>query len=117
MNNNRAFFENNSVRKILHKNEWWFVIEDVVLTLISSLNAQEYIDRMRLRDKELNEWYGEFVCPFEVDTEKDKKKMDCADLEGIFRIIQSIPSPKAEPCKRWMAKLARIRINEVTKPG
>jgi prophage antirepressor-like protein len=116
MNNDSSFLENNSVRKIWHRNEWWFVIEDVILTLIYSPNAKGYINEIKLRDKELNKWYEEFVYSLEVDTENDKKKMDCTNLEGVFRIIQSIISPKAEPFKRWMAKLGRIRIEDVSKP-
>ncbi len=98
-----ALFKGKKIRRTLHKNEWWFVVEDVVSALIESANIKDYINKMRRRDPELSKGYGQIVHTLEVPTEGGKQMMNCADTEGIFRIIQSIPSPKAEPLKRWQA--------------
>jgi prophage antirepressor-like protein len=111
-----AIFKGKQIRKIIHKNEWWFVAEDVVLALIDSVNVKDYINKMRARDSELSKGYGQFVHTLEVPTEGGKQKMNCANTEGIFRIIQSIPSPKAEPLKRWLAKVGYERIQEIEDP-
>ncbi len=100
----------------MHNNEWWFVVEDVVFALTDSVNPKDYINKMRTRDKELNKGYGQIVHTLEVPTGGGKQKMNCADTEGIFRIIQSIPSSKAEPFKRWLAKVGYERVQEIKNP-
>jgi len=92
-----ALFKGRKIRRTIYQNEWWFVVEDVVLALTDSVNPKDYINKMRTRDKELNKGYGQIVHTLEVPTEGGPQKMNCANTEGIFRIIQSIPSPKAEP--------------------
>ena len=84
---------------MLHNNEWWFVIVDVVLALTDSINPSGYIKDMRRRDKELSKGWGQIATLFSVQTEGGPQRMNCANTEGAFRIIQSIPSPKAEPVK------------------
>ncbi|MFA5928340.1 MAG: Bro-N domain-containing protein [Candidatus Margulisiibacteriota bacterium] len=111
-----ALFKGRQIRKTIHDNEWWFVVEDVVLALTDSLNIKDYITKMRARDIELSKGYGQFVRTLEVLTEGGKQKMNCANTEGIFRIIQSIPSAKAEPFKRWLAKVGYERIKEIENP-
>ena len=111
-----AIFKGRKIRKIIHKNEWWFVVEDVVLALTDSANVKDYINKMRARDAELSKGYGQFVHTLEVQTDGGKQKMNCANTEGIFRIIQSIPSPKAEPLKRWLAKVGYERVREIEDP-
>ncbi|MFA5794828.1 MAG: Bro-N domain-containing protein [Candidatus Brocadiia bacterium] len=111
-----AIFRGRKIRKALHKNEWWFAIEDVVLALTDSTNPKDYINKMRLRDEELNKGYGQFVHTLQISTAGGPQKMNCANTEGIFRIIQSIPSPKAEPFKRWLAKVGYERIKEIEDP-
>ena len=91
-------------------------MEDVVLALIDSANVKDYINKMRRRDQELSKGYGQIVHTLEVPTEGGKQKMNCANTEGIFRIIQSIPSPKAEPFKRWLAKVGYERVQEIEDP-
>ena len=71
---------------------------------------------MRAKDEELSKGYGQIVHTLEVPTEGGKQKMNCANTEGIFRIIQSIPSAKAEPFKRWLAKVGYERIQEIENP-
>lgn len=81
----------------MHNNEWWFVISDVITALTDSANPSDYLKKMRSRDTELSKGWGQFVTPLSVETEGGKQQVNCANTEGIFRIIQSIPSPKAEP--------------------
>ena len=111
-----ALFNGRKIRKTIHNNEWWFVVEDVVLALIDSANVKDYINKMRRRDQELSKGYGQIVHTLEVPTAGGKQKMNCANTEGIFRIIQSIPSPKAEPFKRWLAKVGYERVQEIEDP-
>ncbi|OGY91235.1 MAG: hypothetical protein A3H70_05065 [Candidatus Komeilibacteria bacterium RIFCSPLOWO2_02_FULL_48_11] len=111
-----AIFQKKEIRKTIHNNEWWFVVEDVVLALIDSANVKDYINKMRRRDTALSEGYGQFVHTLEIPTKGGKQMMNCANTEGIFRIIQSIPSPKAEPFKRWLARVGYERIKEIEDP-
>jgi len=111
-----ALFKGKKIRKTLYNDEWWFVVEDVVLALIDSVNVKDYINKMRRRDQELSKGYGQIVHTLEIPTGGGKQKMNCANTEGIFRIIQSIPSPKAEPFKRWLAKVGYERVQEIENP-
>ena len=104
------------MRRTIHKNEWWFVVEDVVLALTDTTNPKDYINKMRRRDEELSKGYGQIVHTLFVETPGGRQKMNCATTEGIFRIIQSIPSPKAEPFKRWLARVGYERIQEIEDP-
>lgn len=111
-----AIFKQKEIRKTIYQNEWWFVVEDVVLALIDSSNPKQYIQRMKLRDPELAKGYVQFVHTLSIKTSGGLQKMLCANTEGIFRIIQSIPSPKAEPFKRWLAKVGYERVQEIEDP-
>ena len=111
-----ALFKGKKIRKTLHLNEWWFVIQDVVRVLIDSIDASDYIKKMRKRDEELSKGWGQFVTPLSIQTEGGLQQLNCANTEGIFRIIQSIPSPKAEPFKRWLAKVGFERVQEIENP-
>ena len=111
-----AIFRGKEVRKIIHNNEWWFVVEDVVLALIDSKDSKQYIQRMKQRDLEFTKGWVQIVHTLEIKTMGGEQKMNCANTEGIFRIIQSIPSPKAEPFKRWLARVGYERIKEIEDP-
>ncbi len=111
-----AVFKGKKVRKVLYKNEWWFVIEDIVLSLVESSDPKQYIQRMKQRDLELAKGWVQIVHTLEIETLGGKQKMLCANTEGIFRIIQSIPSPKAEPFKRWLARVGYERVKEIEDP-
>ncbi len=111
-----ALFKGKSIRKTIHNNEWWFVIEDVVLSLIDSNDPKQYVQRMKLRDPELAKGWVQFVHTLLILTDGGSQRMICANTEGIFRIIQSIPSLKAEPFKRWLAKVGYERIQEIEDP-
>jgi hypothetical protein len=111
-----AIFRKREIRKTIHNNEWWFVVNDVVLALTDSPNVQDYIKKMRKRDDELSKGWGQIVTPLSMRTSGGDQKLSCANTEGIFRIIQSIPSPKAEPFKRWLARVGYERIQEIENP-
>ncbi len=119
---NIAVFKGNQIRKTIHNNEWWFVINDVIETLTDSNDPAQYFKRLKQRDEELAKITGkgvvQFVPPFmlEIETAGGKQKMYCWNTEGIFRLIQSIPSPKAEPFKRWLAKVGYERVQEIEDP-
>ncbi|HKP94945.1 MAG TPA: Bro-N domain-containing protein [Fibrobacteria bacterium] len=113
---NIALFRGNEIRKTLHKKEWWFVISDVIAALTDSVQPAGYIKDMRRRDSELNQGWGQIATPLSVQTSGGAQSLNCANTEGIFRIIQSIPSPKAEPFKKWLAKVGYERIQEIEDP-
>lgn len=117
MKNTRIFlFENKKVRTAWHSNEWWFAIVDAVAILTDSANPAGYIKDMRRRDVQLSKGWGQIATPLAVDTAGGKQQVNCANTEGILRIIQSIPSPKAEPFKIWLAKVGYDRIKEIEDP-
>lgn len=111
-----AVFRGKEIRKTIHNDEWWFVVEDVVLALIDSSDPKQYIQKMKKRDPELSKGWVQIVHTLPVDTPGGAQRMNCANTEGIFRIIQSIPSPKAEPFKRWLAKVGYERVQEIDDP-
>lgn len=111
-----ALFRGKQIRKTLHNDEWWFVISDVVAALTDSAQPSGYIKDMRRRDPELGQGWGQIATPLSVETPGGAQRLNCANTEGIFRIIQSIPSPKAEPFKRWLAKVGYERIQEIEDP-
>ena len=111
-----AIFKGKEVRKVIFQNEWWFVIVDIVSALTDSVQPDGYIKDMRRRDEELSKGWGQIATPLLVETAGGKQKLNCANTESIFRIIQSIPSPKAEPFKRWLAKVGYERVQEIEDP-
>jgi hypothetical protein len=111
-----AVFTGKEIRKIIHNNEWWFSVSDVVAVLTDSKDPSGYIKDMRRRDAELSKGWGQIATPLSLETEGGKQKVNCANTEGIFRIIQSVPSPKAEPFKRWLAKVGYERVQEIEDP-
>ncbi len=111
-----SVFKGQKVRKTIHNNEWWFVVNDVVAVLTDSVQPDGYIKDMRRRDPELSKGWGQIATPLLIKTAGGPQKLNCANTEGTFRIIQSIPSPKAEPFKRWMAKVGYERIKEIEDP-
>lgn len=111
-----SLFKNKKIRKILHQNEWWFVIADFIAALTDSLDPAGYLKDMRRRDEELLKGWGQIATPLSIQTEGGLQQINCANTEGIFRIIQSIPSSKAEPFKRWLAKVGFERIQEIENP-
>lgn len=111
-----ALFQRRQVRRTIYNNEWWFVIADAVAALTDSVDPQGYIKDMRRRDPELSKGWGQIATPLLVETAGGPQKLNCANTQGLFRLIQSIPSPKAEPFKRWLAKAGYERIQEIEDP-
>ena len=122
MENKIAIFKGRKIRKTFHNNEWWFVINDVISALTDSNDPAQYFKRLKQRDEELAKLTDkggvQFVPPLmlEIDTAGGIQKMYCWNTEGIFRLIQSIPSPKAEPFKCWLAKVGYERVQEIENP-
>jgi molybdopterin/thiamine biosynthesis adenylyltransferase len=112
-----AVFRGKEIRKAIHNNEWWFSITDVVSALTDSVDTKQYIKKMRQRDPQLNSYWGTICTPLELLAPDGKvRKSNCANTEGVFRIIQSISSPKAEPFKRWLARVGYERAQEIEDP-
>ncbi len=119
MKNELKVFENNNIRSIYNEEQekWYFSVEDIVRILTDSVNPKDYIKKLRKRDSELSEGWGQIVTPLKMETAGGIQKINCADVEGIFRIIQSIPSKKAEPIKKWLAKVGQERVQEMADPS
>lgn len=115
---NIKLFESIKIRSHWNEDEqkWYFSVADVVEALTDTPNATDYIKKMRKRDEELSKGWGQIVTPLELETAGGKQKINCANVEGLLRIIQSIPSPKAEPFKRWLAKVGYERLEEIENP-
>lgn len=111
-----AIFRKREIRKTIHNNEWWFVVNDVVSALTDSPNAQDYIKKMRKRDNELSKGWGQIVTPLWMETAGGRQQVNCSDIAGVFRLVQSIPSSKAEPFKLWLAKVGYERLQETVDP-
>lgn len=116
-----ALFQKKEVRKTIHQNEWWFVINDVVAALTDSVNPAGYLKDMRRRDDSLSALFkggGQIAPPLslEFSTPGGPQKLLSWNTEGVFRLIQSIPSPQAEPFKRWLAKVGYERVQEIEDP-
>ena len=115
---NIKLFESKHIRTVWNEGDekWYFVVEDVVAVLTDSTDPKQYIKRMRQRDKELAKGWVQIVPTLSVDTSGGKQKMGCANAKGLLRIIQSIPSPKAEPFKLWLAQVGSDRLDEIENP-
>lgn len=111
-----SIFKGWKIRNTVYNNERWFVVEDIVSALTDTSNPKDYINKMRLRDEELSKGYGQIVHTLPIQTLGGKQLMNCSNTEGVFRIVQSIPSRKAEPFKMWLAKVGYERVQEIEDP-
>jgi hypothetical protein len=112
-----ALFQKKEIRKVIHENEWWFVIADVVAALTDSPDAGAYWRKLKQRLIEEGSEVVTFCHGLKLEAPDGKmRETDCANTEGIFRIIQSIPSAKAEPFKRWLAAVGYERVQEIEDP-
>ena len=111
-------FEGKQIRIVWNEKEekYYFSIVDIVQVLTDTVNPTDYIKKMKARDKELAKGWGQIVTPLAYQTSGGKQKINFADLEGIFRLIQSIPSKKAEPVKQWLANIGAQRIDQMIDP-
>ena len=110
-----AIFEGKHIRKMLHDGEWWFSIIDIVEVLTGSSIPKRYWSdlKKKLTAEGFTETYENIVRLKMLAPDGKMRDTDCASTETMFRIIQSIPSPKVEPFKRWLAKVGKERIDEI----
>jgi len=115
---NIKLFESNQIRTVWNEpdQKWYFAVGDVVQVLTDTPNAADYIKKIRKRDELLSQGWGQIVTPLLVETAGGKQKLNCANAQGLLRIIQSIPSPKAEPFKLWLAQVGSDRLDEIENP-
>ena len=112
-------FENSQIRRHYDadKEVWYFSLVDIVGALTDSVNPTDYLKKMRKRDLELNSYLGT-ICPqVAMLTNGKNRKILAGNVEQIFRLIQSIPSPKAEPFKQWLARVGYERLQEIQDPA
>jgi hypothetical protein len=115
---NIKLFDSKQIRTTWNDSDqkWYFVVADVIQVLTDSQNPTDYIKKMRKRDEQLSQGWGQIVTPLLVETAGGKQKINCANAQGLLRIIQSIPSSKAEPFKLWLAKVGAERLEEIENP-
>ena len=112
-----TIFQGMPVRKIWYNNELWFSVFDIVQTLTGSSDTKQYIKKLRQRDPVLYSNWGTICTPLPMPAPDGKmRETNCVNTEGAFRIIESIPSPKAEPMKLWLAKVGYERVQEIQNP-
>ncbi len=115
-----ALFKGKKIRKTIHNNEWWFSVVDVAQVLTDQLDdyiARKYWNKLAQRLREEGSEVVTFCHRLKLQASDGKmRETDCANTEGIFRIIQSIPSLKAEPFKLWLAKVGYERVQEIEDP-
>lgn len=117
--NGLMVFEEKQVRRAWNEQDqkWYFSVQDILQILTESDDIKQYVKRLKSRDPELNANWGTICTLVEMIAADGKlRKIQAANTEGIFRIIQSIPSPKAEPFKRWLAKVGYERVQEIENP-
>lgn len=116
---NIKLFESKQIRSVWNEEEqkWYFSVQDVVEVLTDSSDVKQYIKRMLSRDEQLKSNWGTICTLVEMEAADGKKrKVQAANTKGLLRIIQSIPSPKAEPFKLWLAQVGSDRLDEIENP-
>lgn len=116
---NIKLFQDKKIRSVWNDEEeqWYFSVYDVVEALTDSNDPKQYIKRMRSRDEALNLNWGTICTPLEmIALDGKRRKVQTANIKGLFRIIQSIPSPKAEPFKLWLSQVGYERMLEIENP-
>ena len=116
---NIKLFQDKKIRSVWNEEEsqWYFSVVDVVGALTDSSDPKQYIKRLRSRDEGLNSNWGTICTPLEmIALDGKRRKVQTANAKGLFRIIQSIPSPKAEPFKQWLAQVGYERLQEIENP-
>jgi prophage antirepressor-like protein len=107
-------FEGTGIRKVWHEEQWFFSVVDIIAVLTDSKDPQQYWKRLNQRDEELKGTVQ--IVPLLLETAGGKQKVLCTNTQGILRIVMSVPSPKAEPLKLWMAQVSTERIQETENP-
>ena len=116
---NIKLFESRKIRSVWNEQEqkWYFSVQDVVEVLTDSADVKQYIKRILSRDEQLKSNWGTICTLVEMEAaDRKKRKVQAADTKGVLRIIQSIPSPKAEPLKLWLAQVGSDRLDEIENP-
>ena len=116
---NIKLFESKQIRSVWNEieNKWYFSVQDVVEVLTESSDVKQYIKRILSRDKQLKNNWGTICTLVEMEAADGKRrKVQAANVKGLLRIIQSIPSPKAEPFKQWLAQVGSDRLDEIENP-
>jgi DNA-damage-inducible protein D len=115
-NNTLVLFDNKPVRHIEHNGEMYFVVNDVIQILTDTADVKSYWKNLTRKDAALREGRGKIYTPLSVETDGGKQKMNCANTEGVLRLIMSVPSPKAEPFKQWLASVGKQSLDEAENP-
>jgi len=118
MDENKALvvFQDKKIRRIWFNEEWWFVAVDIISALTESKNPSGYLKDMRRRDESFAQGWGQIATPLRLETKGGYQNINCISTKGAFRLIQSIPSPKAEPFKQWLAQVGYERVQEIENP-
>jgi hypothetical protein len=116
---NLKLFEDKQIRSYWNEKEeqWYFSVVDIIEALTDSVNPTDYLKKLRKRDLELGSYVGTNCPQVEMLNNGKRRKTLAGTVKDVFRIIQSIPSPKAEPFKQWLAKVGYERIQEINDPG
>lgn len=115
-NNKIILFQEHQIRRVWHADEWWYVVNDIIQVLTDTPDPKRYWKETKRRDPELMKGGVNVSSPLSVDTAGGKQKLNCANTEGVFRIIMSVPSLKAEPFKLWLAQIGKEHIEEIENP-
>ncbi len=117
IHNKLIVFQGTEVRRAWHNDEWYYSLVDIVAVLSESKNPTDYFKKIRKRDEELKSYIGTNCPQVEMLTVSGKKRKTLSgNTKDIFRLIQSIPSPKAEPFKQWLAQVGKDRLDEIENP-
>jgi hypothetical protein len=117
--NSLVLFEEKQVRRVWNEadKKWYFAIQDVLEILTGSADVKQYVKKLKSRDPELSANWGTICTLVEMTAADGKRRnIQSANVEGLLRLIQSVPSPKAEPFKRWLAKVGYERLQEIENP-
>ncbi len=108
-----ALFKGEEIRREYLDGEWYYVIKDIIKVLTDSTNPKGYIKDIRRRDAEISKGWGQIATPLPFNTSGGRQSINCASAEGILRIVQSVPSKKAKPFKKWLARVGKERLDEI----
>jgi DNA-damage-inducible protein D len=115
-NHKIILFQEAAIRRVWYENDWYFAVVDVVAVLTDSQNPQQYLKNLKRRDPELFKGGVQIEHPLLMPTAGGQQRVNCANTEGLLRLIMSIPSPKAEPFKLWLAQVGKAHIDEIEDP-